>query len=822
MDNPLPDLRHALRALGRAPGYTLWITLILALGIGANTAIFSLVNAFLIRPLPYPESERLVDVSSTVQRDELELRATSCPDFRDWQLRADVFDQMAAYYDTTLSLTGIGEAQRVEAELVTSGYWTVLGVKPSRGRVFDATVDQELDAHPVAVVSQGFWRQRLGGDPAAVGSDFYLNDRKFTVIGVAPPGFRGLDEDTEVWVPMSMLGVIVSKDFWDRRGARWFSVVARLAPRRSLSEASERMKAVAATLESDYPDSNTKYGARVVSMREARFGSMRTSLLLLLATVGVVLLIACANVANLALSRAAKQTRESAVRLALGASRFRLIRHFLVESMCLVGLGLGLSYVVALWCSEGLARRGGLQLPDSSPSLIDANVLLFNLGIGLVCALIVGLAPAVKACRTDINASLRDGGRTGSEGVSTKRLRSALVVSELTLALALLVGAGLMVRTLQNLEAIDIGFNPSGVASAVIELPSGRYNDSQRLQFSNQLLERLASIPGVDSAALSSDRPFGGSSSAAIVSPEGAEPPRDSTVPYGGGIRVYVHTVTPGFFRTLQVAFQQGRDFGGEDTSGGPLSAIVTRRAARRLWADGEALGKRFHFGAPGTDQPRWVTVTGVVDDTLVRRLVLDTQSGADDPDIYFPFSQIVRARMNLLVRSDLNPEVLTPLMREEVRRLDSDLPLFDISTLELDLARQTSDTRTSLALISTFAAVALFLACLGVYGVISYTVRERSHEIGVRMTLGASRLSVLRLVLGQGLRLATIGLVLGLVGALGLSRVMESLLHEVSPLDGTTYLVASMILLALAVAATLVPALRATRVDPIEVMRHE
>jgi len=805
MGTLLQDLAYALRTLRRAPGFASVTIAVLALGIGANAALFSLVQGILLRPLPWPEPERLVAVWETIERPDLERRSVSYPDFEDWREGTRSFAGLSAVAATSFTLTGDGRAEQVAGEWVSAAYVEILGTAPARGRGLDPDEDAP-GARPSVVISDGLWRERFGADPGALSAQIVVDGRPSAIVGIMPPGFGGVTDAARLWVAMGgPLGPSPARLL--ARSARWHQVVGRLAEGVSLAEARSELDRIAEAIEREHPDQNRNRGAEAVALSEELLGELAPSLTALLGAVGFVLLIACAGVANLSLTRAAGRRRELAVRGALGASRWRLQRQLLTESLLLSLAGGAVGVALANLALGPLLAASPVSLPSYVRIGIDARVLLAAALLSVATGLLSGLAPAWAATRSGLEPALRDGAR-GSAGPG--RLRNGLVVAELALALVLLVGAGLMTRSLAALRSIDSGFEPESLVTLQLALPDRDDGGAAAAAFADALLERVRGLPGVSAAALGSDSPLGEDSSASLVRIAG----RDD-VTQDDGIRVYRHSVTPGFFEALGVSLLAGRDFGPGDPGRSAESgvAIVSQRFSRRHFPDGSPLG---HFVELGR---RKLEIVGVVADVGYRGLL---EPGDADPDLYVPMAQFPRLRPHLAVRSDVPAGALLESLREAVRELDPGVPLYAASTMRERLDAERANARFASALFAGFALLALALAALGLYAVIGYAVRQRRREIGTRIALGATPGEVVRLVLASGSRLALMGLGLGLLGAVALSRLLGSLLVEVAPTDVATYALTSAALAVVSLVALLVPARRATRVDPIEALRNE
>jgi putative ABC transport system permease protein len=797
------DLRFGARTLRKQPGFTFIAVLTLALGIGANTAIFSVVNAVLLRPLAYRAPDRLTQVWEHNLPKNKPHSTVAPANFLDWKAQNQSFEGMAAY-DTfpSFNLTGVGEPERIQATRVSVGLFPLLGVSATAGRVFTDTEEQR-GHHQVALVSNGLWQRRFGADPGLVGRTLSLNDQSFTVVGILPPDFNFLPTQYEIFIPMVL-------DGWEAtaRGTHPLHVVARLKEGVTLDQAQAEMDQISRRLEQEYPKSNTGVGVTLVPLHEQLVGESRRALLVLLGAVAFVLMIACANVANLLLTRAVARRKEMAVRLALGAGRARLIRQLLTESALLAGAGGICGLLLSLWGVQVLKTflLQNAMLPRGEAISIDGRVLVFTLGISLMTGLIFGLAPGLAAAKTDVNDALKEGGRRAGGGVQDRRFRQALVIGEVAMALVLLVGAALMVQSFLRLRQVDPGFRPENVLAADLSLPASRYKDvRQVLNFQRQLLERIAALPGVSSVGAAAYLPFSGTNNSWTIAIEGH--PGDWPEP---GWR----PVTANYFRTMGTSLVEGRDFtASDDDQTAPGVAIINEAAARAYWPGEEPLGSRFKL------EGRTYSVVGVVKD--VKHVRLD---GETKPEVYFPYSQlpITWRGMTVIARTEIAPEQLATALRSVVEELDKDQPVYNVRTLESLLAKSVARPQFHLLLLSSFAALALLLASLGLYGVMSYSVSQRTHEIGIRMAFGAQPRDALNLVIGAGLTLTLIGIAIGLLAAFALTRVMESLLFGLSATDPLTFAAVALLLIVVAFLACYLPARRATKVDPMIALRHE
>jgi putative ABC transport system permease protein len=797
--------------LMKKPLFTLVAILTLALGIGANTAIFTVINAVLLRPLPYQDAEQIV-VIATTRRDTGEVRSSSYPDFVDWREQNTVFERLAARTTgASFGLIGGAGPERIDGELVSADYFPLLRVRAAFGRTFLPEEDRTPDTHRVALVGYGLWQRRFGGSPALLGQTIQLSDGNYTVVGIMPEGFRGVSDQAEIWLPIMMVSAVRGADVLQYREQRWHSVIARLKPGVTLAQAQAEMDAIAGRLERAYPDLNRNRGVRVTLLHERFFGDLQLMLWVLLGAVVCVLLVACANVTNLQLQRAAGRATEMAVRLALGATSRRLIRQLLTESLLMALIGGVLGVLLALWSVDFLIKLSPVTLPSFVKLTLDARVLGFSLSVSILTGVLFGLAPALQAARPALSETLKAGGRNASGGLGRNRLLGSLVVSEIALALTLLIGAGLMIRSLQHLQAVDPGFSTERLLTMRVSLPAQRYRREQIAAFGQQLCERLETLPGAQSVALASDLPLSGNSSAGPVELEGK--PATSA---GDETRMYRHRVTSGFFRALGIPLIKGRDFTAGDHAQAPRVVIISETMARRYWPNEDPLGKRLR--ETGAGDP-WLSIVGVVGEVKYRGL---PQNPNADPDVYFPLMQEPNKDLFLVVRSSGDPNSLVAAVRGVLQKLDPDLPAYNVTTMAERVANQTTQSRFSAWLHAIFGGLALVLAAVGIYSVMSYAVEQRSREIGIRVALGARAVDVLAMVIGQGMKLALLGVALGLGAALGFTQLMKRLLFGVAAADPLTYGVIAFMLAAVALLACYIPARRATKVDPMIALRCE
>jgi predicted permease len=806
METLLQDVRYALRALLRAPAFTVVSIVTLALGIGATTAIFSAIHAVLLTPPPVAAPDRVamvwMDNSAFTVRQDI----TSYPNFVDWRARNLVFEELAAFRAGQRNLTGAAdEAERLAVTSVGASYFPVLGVAPQLGRGFSAE-EEELGNHRVAVLGHGLWQRLFGGDPGVLGQQVRLNDLEFTVVGVMPAGFD-LPEATQLWVPLAP-----SEALRENRNAFWVYVVGRLRPGVTPAAAQADMDRVAAELNEEYPTAAPGSGIYVQPLPDYLTGAARPALLVLFGAVGFLLLIACANVANLFLARALGREREMAVRAAVGASRLRLTWHLLAESTVLGLLGGAGGVLVAYWGVALLRRLAPADLPGLDGLGLSLPVLGFALLLAVGTGLAFGMAPALRVSRPASSEALRAGGRGGSAGRTANRFRKGLVVGQVALALVLLVGAGLLIQSFRQLRQVDTGFRAENVLTARIALAGQNYAGSERaVAFYEELLQRVESLPGVVSAAATSGVLLSELPASVLVTAEGREPR-----PGEEGIEIPFDVVTPGYFATVGTPLLRGRDFGPGDREGGEPVAVVNEAMARLYW-DGDALGRRFRPGGPEDNDQPWITVIGVVADA--RRTALEQEAR---PSSFFPLAQFASSSLTLAVRTAGDPMGLAQPLRAEVRAMDPGIPVTEVSTLEAQIGERISHRRFTALLLGLFSALALVLALVGVYGVVAYLARERTREIGIRLALGARPVDVLRLVSVQVLALVGGGVLAGLIAAALLARSLTTLLYQVRTTEPLVYALVASAMLLVAVLASYLPARAATRVEPTVALRSE
>jgi putative ABC transport system permease protein len=794
------DLRYGVRVLRKNKGFAAVAAITLALGIGANTAIFSVVNAAVLRPLPYPHPQRLAILWGNVKRARVERRGASYPDYLDWHDQTQSFETMAAFTDNKFALTGIDTPERISGEYVSQPYFSLLGMQPALGRTFSPAEDRVPQRDAVVVLSDGAWKHRFGGDPNIVGRTIQLDGHPYTVIGIAPPGFSGLTDQAELWVPFVMSG---SAEDLGERGTRGFEVLARLRGGVSFARAQADMDALSLRLARAYPGTNEARGVEISPLEREILGDMRQPLLILLAAVGFVLLIACTNVANLLLARSEARQREIAMRIALGASRRRVLRQLLAESAVLVTLGCLAGLILAHFCARALMAASPVTFPSYVHPSLDPAVTLFTVLICCSVGLVLGLAPATHVRTAGVHDALKQssGRSAGSDG--GRRFRNALVVAEIAFSMLLLIGAGLLIRSLDRLATLDPGYDPSHLLTLRVTLPS--------LLPAGELLRRVSQLPSVQAASISTDVPLGGDS-AVFYTAEGQPAMNAQTMP-----RAYFHRVSPDFFKTLRTPFIVGRAFTEDEVHHNADVVIVTESLVKRFWSGRHPIGKRIKVGRLNSPRP-WLTIVGVVHDLKYRRW---PHNPTADPDLFQVFDERSRD-FSVLVRTSLDPSAMALAVRNTLRQIEPSILIYDSATMEEFIAHETAGPRFTGWLMAIFAGIALALAVIGIYGVVSYSVSRRTREIGVRIALGANRPQVLRMIVGSGMGLVVIGLLLGTGAALALTRLIGTLLYGVTPSDPLTYGAAALTLAIAALMACLMPALRAARIDPAVTLRNE
>jgi putative ABC transport system permease protein len=807
MNSIWQDSRYAVRMLLKSPGFTLVAVLTLALGIGVNTAIFSVVNAVLLRPLPFDAPERLVKVYSTNTKRGTSTNPFSFPNFADFRSTQQSFEAMAAYTGTSAALSGGDFPEQVNGVSASADLFKVLGTRAQMGRTFEPEDEREGGA-PVVVISDGMWRRRFGSDPHIVGKQITLAGRSLTVVGVMPQNFQFLftTATPEFWTPLDP-----KDDMNVQRGAIYLSVIGRLKPGVTIEQAGAEMRTIATQLAEQYQAENGNRNVNLVPALEDMTQSLRPTLLVLLGAVGFVLLIACANVANLLLVRASGRVREIAIRVAHGASRRRIIQQLLTESILLAVLGGGLGLLLAVWGVELLGKVVPTGVPRFDQTSLDTTVLGFTILASVLTGIVFGLAPALSASRLDLNEALKEGGRSATEGRGRNRIRSVLIVSEVALSLVLLVGAGLLIKSFMRLRSVNPGFNPQNTLTASLSLSPVRYDDDAKiLRFYEQVVDKASRIPGVESAGAIIPLPLGNNTLSISFTVAGRPEPPPSDHPSAGA-----RITMPDYFRTMGIPVTRGRAFTLDDNEAAPKVVIINETFAQRFFPGEDAIGQRLNLGMNDIH----AEIVGVVGD--VHHAGLDKEAG---PEFYVPLKQVPLSDMALVVRTKgaIDAASLTTALREAVREVDKDQPLFGVRTMESMVAASVARQRFGMTLVALFALAALALASVGIFSVMSFLVTQRTHEIGIRMALGAQSRDVLRMVLGQGMFFTLVGIGIGLVAAFALTRVMTGLLIGVSATDPLTFAGVSLLLMSVALLACYLPARRATRVDPMTALRYE
>ena len=815
MRNLIGDFRFGLRILLRNPGFTLAAIVVLALGIGANTAIFSIVNAVLLRPLPYEDSSRIMQVWHVPPAKSfpgMSFFSVSPANYLDWQSQNQSFEKMAAYGFESFNVGGGERPEAIRGSAVAPGFFSILRVLPVLGRTFSAEEDRPGQGN-VVILGNGLWRDHFASDPNIVGRNVLLNGQTYAVIGVMPPKFKFPDW-ADLWVPLAW-----SNERRAVRGNHNYLVIGRLKPKVSVQQAKADLSAISTRLEQQYPEDDKGWGATVLPLREQLVGDVRPALLVLLGAVAFVLLIACANVANLVLAKTLSRKKEIAVRTALGASRATVLRQILVETLILSIAGGALGLFLARFGITLIEKFLADQLPSSVEIALDAQVLAFTVFLALFAGILAGLLPAVRFTRTDVCEALKQGQSRGSSDSSGNKTRSLLVVSEVALSLLLLIGAGLMLRTLLQLSSVRPGFDPNNVLTAALPVPQARFSTpAAQIRFCDQILQQLRATPGVLSAGLIDSLPLDGGGSHQPVAMEG-----QPVVPMADQPEIDVRVISPGYLQSMRIPLLRGRNLNDADVAGRPAVVLVSESVAKRFWPNENPVGKHVTL----TFFPDAVRqVVGVVGD--VKQDSLDQSRPVET--LYWPFSQVSvppseswrSFGMSLAVRTGADPASAISAVTSAVHRVDPEMPVVHAVTMENLLSTSLSPQRFNLLLLGAFAALALILAAVGIYGVLSYTVRRRVREIGIRMALGASHSDVLRMVVIDGMKPILLGVVPGLAAALALSRVVASLIFGVRATDPLTFAAVALLLVAVGFLATILPAYRATRVEPVRILREE
>jgi putative ABC transport system permease protein len=810
MTTLLSDIRFGARMLLKSPMMTFIALLALTLGIGANTAIFSVVNAVLLRSFPYTDPERLVLVWEKRQGGRTDQNVINLGNFSDWKEQNQVFTDMAVFFDRSFNLTSDGEPEEVAGQFGTPNLFSVLGTNPVLGRTF--ANEDGLEGQPrVVVISYGLWQRRFGGDTNIVGRQIILNEQPTMIAGVMPANFgwhiqRGTQasKPADIWLPFQL-----TNDLRRRRG-RFASAVARLKPGVPMDQAQREMDTIAARLVQQYPEFNTNWGVNVVPLRTQFTGEIRTPLLVLLGAVGFVLLIACANVANLLLARASSRRKEIAVRAGLGASRWRIARQLLTESVMLSLVGGTLGVLVAWWGTKALVALSPPALIDLQRVSVSLPVLGFTLGLSVITGIVFGLVPALEATRFDLQGVLKEGGKNVGGSAGSHRVRNFFVVTQVALALVLLVGAGLLMKSFNRLQSVDPGFNPNNLLTVRVSLPPAKYNtDPKRIDFFKQAIERMKVIPGVESVGAINTPPFTGLYSGTNVEVDGEK------LPQGQELKTGVCVTDLNYFQTMQIPLKQGRLFTEQEATEMRHVVLVNEAFVRKNLNGQNPLGRRLTIYMKEQNEP--TEIVGVVGDH--KHLGLDV---AVEPVAYWPHPELVYPGMTLMLRTRTDAGTVAPAARNVIHSLDPLQPIGEVSTMESLLATSVARSRFSASLLTVFSFVALVMAAVGIYGVMSYSVLQRTHEIGVRMALGAQRFDVLKLVVKKGIVLGVVGVAAGLAASFGLTRLISTLLFEVTATDKATFAIVSVGLFLVTLLACYIPARRATRVDPLKALRYE
>ncbi len=815
----IKDLQFAFRQLLKQPGFTFIAVLTLALAIGAATAVLSLVNALLVRPLPYKDPQQLVLLLQHFTSQNLERIPVSPAEFVDYDTRAHSFEKLGAFGYTSFNLAGEDRPERIAGATVTAGVLPLLGVSPIKGRFFQPE-ECTLGRDDVVILSARLWQRRFNSDPQIIGKKLFLDGKSFTIVGVMPAGFDfplqlfnlgnggQFREPAEIWKPLAF-----SDDEMKARYRRGYFVIGRLAAGTSVAQVQAEIETINAQMRREHPENYTQdgsFGGDLFQLQSLAVAGMRPALLILVASVFLVLLIACANLTTMLLARAAAREREMAVRVALGASPLRLLKQVFTESVLLALIGGVVGVVLALWGVESLKAIGSQTVPRLREVNIDLVVLGITVAICVGTGIIFGLAPGLASARPELTETLKEGGRSSTQGTRRNRLRNGLVIAEVALALVLLSGAALLIKSFAKLQNVNPGFNPRNALTFEISLPKLQYaDDASIVRFNNEAQRRIAALPGVRAAGFSTILPLAGTNSDWSFAIEG-RPSNDNSPSPDEEKR----QVSPDYFHTLETPLIKGRVFADADNADAPRVIIVNQAFAKKFWPDEDVLGKRISFDS--SKNPKWITIVGVVGD--IRHFGLDIQP---KPEMYVPFAQEPYFTTIYVVRSNENPRSLAAAIRREIQAIDPALPIANVRSFENVIADSIAPRRLSVVLLGVFAGVAVLLASVGIYGVMSFLVVQRTHEIGVRMALGAQRNDVLKLVLGRSLKLISAGTILGLIIAVMSTRALRALLYSVSAFDVGTFTLVTLLLGAVAFAASYLPAMRATKADPMIVLGH-
>lgn len=811
MDTLLKDIRYGVRSLLKHPGFTAIVVLTLALGIGATTAIFSVVNTVVLRPLPYPQAERIVAIQE-VTKDGKRVQVTPA-NFLDWRAQNTVFEHLAAILTRPANLALADQAERIDLAMTSANFFSVFGTQPEHGRLFVAA-DEQAGHASVVVVSHALWQRRFAGDASLVGKPITLDGVNYTVVGIAPAGFQYPDK-TEVWVPPFKLAPTLNERMEPTqvRGFGMLSAVALVKPGLSLDQAVVEMETITARLRQQYPDTNNRRFNRVVSLHTHLVGDTGWMLLLLFGAVGFVLLIACANVANLLLAGAATRQKEIAIRTALGASRFRVVRQLLTESLMLAVVGGGVGLLLAVWGVVLMTKLLPRDFPRLEEINVDWRVLAFTLAASVLTGILFGFAPALQISRTDVQETLKESGRGTSSGRRHARLRNLLIVSEVALSVVLLIGAGLLFRSFQQLQAVNTGFRTQQLLTLQLSPAGSSYRrDADYISFYDQVMQRAGAIPGVESVGAINTLPLDKGPTAGFRI-EGRPPLTQDKWP-GGNYR----TVSPGYFRLMNIPVVQGRTFDDRDIESAPLVMIVNQALASRDFPNENPIGKRVSLGSNNeSGQPVWWEIVGIA--ANVRSLELREEAA---PEFYLSSMQDTFTNMFVVVRTSVEPTGVAASVRRAVAEVDKSAAVSDVKTMEHIVSDAVTQPRFNLFILGLFSGIALLLSAAGIYGVTAFNVTQRTHEFGIRMALGARTGDVLKLILRQGMLLVSVGLAVGLLASFALTRVLRTLLFGVSVTDPTTFATIAILLALVALLACYIPARRASKVDPLVALRYE
>jgi putative ABC transport system permease protein len=805
MENLIRDVRYSIRQLMKSPGFTLVVLITLALGIGINSGIFSIVNAVLLRSLPFRDAEQIVYLWGNNVKESNDHNTVSLPDYLDWKGQNQSFEAMSGYIYRAYNMTGAKEPEPVQGAMVSADFFRVIGVEPSLGRSFRA--DEERAN--VVVIGHSLWERYFNSDPAVVGKSITLSNVPFEIVGVMPQGFQFPRKDVEAWTTFTS---VYPYPAYQSRSYRFMRVVGRLKPGVTLRQASVEMNGIAGRLEQQYQDSNSGQGINLVPIRDEMLGSIRPRLLLLWTAVGFILLIACANIANLMMARTATRDREIAIRTALGASRFRVVRQLLTESVVLSLLGGLLGLLVALLFIKLLIRFNPGDIPRLDTTTLDARSILFTFAIAFVTGIIFGLVPALQASKIDQNSALKEGGRGTSGGAGRRRLQNIVVVSEIALSLVLLVGTGLMLRSFLRLGAVNLGFDPKNVMSMYLVYSKDKYKEpAQQTAYVQRLLNGLEELPGVESASMGLSLPPEALYRRDEFSIEGRPAPDARQRPAADFL-----PVSPHYFKTLKIPLLSGREFTDADKADAPQVVIINQTLSRRLFPNENPIGKRINLGEQGASETSY-EIVGVVGDAKYSGITDEVTN-----QLYFSYLQQPLSGLYVLLRTRADPAAMKVEVRKKIFAIDFEQPVRSLQTMEESLSEGLAQQRFNILLLSTFAILALVLTAVGIYGVIAYSVNQRKHELGIRMALGAQQSDVLKLIVKQGLMLAVFGVVIGLVAAFAVTRIIASLLYGVTATDPVTFIGTALLLTAVALLASFIPARSAAQVDPAIALRQE